>query len=71
MTIWVLNAAGLLAITVGALMVFLHLHRASRASASGATVEASSVTRERKLMRITLGLMSAWFVIEYLALIVP
>jgi hypothetical protein len=56
MTTWVLNAVGLLAITTGALMLFLHLHRAS-------------LTKERKLMRITLGLLSAWFVIQYLGLI--
>ena len=69
MTTWILNAAGLLAITTGALMLFLHLHRASRPAATGATVESSSVTKERRVMKVTLGLMSAWFVIQYLGLI--
>ncbi len=71
MMTWVLNAIGLLATTVGALMLFLHLHRASRVPASGADVEASSVAKERNLLKITLGLMSAWFVVQYLALIFP
>ena len=69
MTTWVLNAVGLLATTVGALMLFLHLHRASRLADSGATMESSSVSRERRLMRLTFGLLSAWFVIQYLGLI--
>ena len=32
-TLWILNTIGLLAVTVGVLIVFLHLHRTSRALA--------------------------------------
>jgi hypothetical protein len=33
-TIWILNTVGLLATTVGVLVVFLHLHRTSRTVAT-------------------------------------
>jgi len=71
MTSWIMNAVGLLTITVGALMLFLHLHRAARRAETGATIESSSVSKERRLMKLTVGLLSAWFVIHYLALILP
>jgi hypothetical protein len=36
MTSWMLNTIGLLAVTIGALFVFLHLHLSSRAIADAA-----------------------------------
>jgi hypothetical protein len=70
MTVWVLNAIGLLATTIGALVVFLHLHRTTRSAAGAPWPEACApLAKDRRLLMITMGLMSAWFVVQYAALI--
>ena len=70
MTSWMLNTAGLLAVTVGALFVFLHLHRTSKAMGDGPLPpECAPLAKDRRLLMITVGLMAAWFVIQYVALI--
>ena len=70
MTLWILNTIGLLATTVGALIVFLHLHRTSRAADGGPYPAACApLQKDRRLLMITMGLMSAWFVVQYIALI--
>ena len=69
-TLWILNAIGLLATTVGALIVFLHLHRTSRAAAaSHLPAECAPLMKDRRMLMITVGLMAAWFIIQYGALI--
>ena len=70
MTIWVLNTIGLLATTIGALIVFLHLYRTSQA-ASNALLheECAPLLKDRRLLTITMGLVGAWFVVQYAAVI--
>ena len=70
MTAWVMNAIGLLANTIGVLLLFLYLHKTSPAAetAGGAPVFAN---KERKLLKFALGLMAAWFIVQYIALIWP
>ena len=69
-TLWILNAIGLLATTVGVLIVFLHLHRTSRAAAtSHLPAECASLVKDRRMLMITVALMAAWFLIQYAALI--
>jgi len=70
MTIWMLNTIGLLATTIGALIVFLHLHRTTRASDNVPAPEgAAASAKDRRLLMITMGLMAAWFVIQYVAVL--
>ena len=73
-TSWFINAIGLLATTVGALVIFLHLHRTSNEVEKVKRGEAlpadyAALLRDRNLLKITIGLLAAWFVIHYVALI--
>lgn len=69
-TIWILNTIGLLATTVGVLVVFLHLHRTSRTVATASLPEACQpLVKDRRLLTITVGLMAAWFVVQYVAIL--
>lgn len=70
MTIWILNTIGLLATTIGALFVFLHLHRTSKEVANVRLhEECAPLLKDRRLLMITAGLMAAWFVVQYAAVI--
>ena len=70
MTSWMLNTIGLLAVTVGALFVFLHLHRSSKEMTAAAShEECAPLLRDRRMLMITVGLMAAWFVVQYVAVI--
>lgn len=70
-TLWILNTVGLLATTIGVLVVFLHLHRTSRAVGNSPLPEVCQpLLRDRRMLTITVGLMAAWFVIHYIALLV-
>ena len=71
MTTWVLETVGLLVTTIGALFTFLHLHRTSREMAEvSVPPECAPLMRDRRLLMITVGLMSGWFVIQYVGLII-
>ena len=70
MTSWMLNTIGLLATTIGALFVFLHLHRTSKEVSEAALhKECAPLIRDRRMLMITMGLMAAWFVVQYVAVI--
>ncbi len=69
MTSLLIHTGGLLATTIGALIVFLHLHRTSRVSDNAPFTDAAASAKDRRLLMITMGLMAAWFVIQYVALI--
>lgn len=70
-TLWILNTIGLLAITVGVLFVFLHLHRTSQTVGSVPPLPevCRPLLKDRRILTITVGLLAAWFVIQYLAVI--
>jgi hypothetical protein len=69
-TLWILNTIGLLATTVGVLIVFLHLHRTSQMVSDSALPEVCRpLLKDRRLLTITVGLMAAWFVVQYLAIL--
>jgi hypothetical protein len=69
-TLWILNTVGLLATTVGVLIVFLHLHRTSRTvSATPLPESCQPLLRDRRMLTITVGLMAAWFVVQYVAVL--
>jgi hypothetical protein len=70
MTEWVLQTVGLLVTTIGALFTFLHLHRTSREmEAAALPPQCAALLRDRKLLMITVGLMSGWFLIQYVGLL--
>jgi hypothetical protein len=69
-TLWILNTVGLLATTIGVLIVFLHLHRTSRAVGNGPLPEVCQpLMKDRRLLTVTVGLMAAWFVVQYIAVL--
>jgi hypothetical protein len=71
MTTWILETVGLLVTTIGALFAFLHLHRTSREmAATPVPAECAPLLRDRRLLMITMGLMSGWFVIQYIGLLI-
>jgi hypothetical protein len=71
MTTWILETVGLLVTTIGALIAFLHLHRTSREmAATPVPAECAPLLRDRRLLMITMGLMSGWFVIQYIGLLI-
>jgi hypothetical protein len=70
MTSWILNTIGLAAVTIGTLFVFLHLHRTSREIGDAALhKECAPLLRDRRMLMIMMGLMAAWFLVQYVALI--
>jgi len=70
MTAWVLQAVGLLVTTIGALIVFLHLHRTSKQlEGRDLPPECAALARDRRLLMIVMGLMSGWFLIQYVGLL--
>jgi hypothetical protein len=70
MTAWLLQTVGLLVTTIGALIVFLHLHRTSREVAGhDLPPECAGLARDRHLLMIVVGLMAGWFVVQYVGLI--
>jgi len=48
--------------------MFLHLHRTSRPVES-LPAECAPLVRDRRMLMITMGLMAAWFVVQYVALL--
>ena len=69
MTTWILETVGLLVTTIGALIAFLHLHRTSREMAN-IPAECAPLVKDRRLLMITMGLMSGWFIIQYIGLLI-
>ena len=67
-TVWLLNTIGLLATTIAALVMFLHLHRTSKPLAN-LPAECAPLLKDRRMMMITMGLMAAWFVVQYVAVL--
>ena len=67
---WVLNAVGLFAVTSGALLMFLYLRNAPKFVADLPTPEARrAYEKHRRLSIVAMGLLAAWLVIQYVALI--
>lgn len=70
MTSWILNSASLFATTVGALLIFLYLVKPPRIVEESLSPDLRRVyVRHHKLLMISVGLLSAWLLVQYLALI--
>jgi hypothetical protein len=67
---WVLNAAGLFATTVAALLMFLHLRSLPRTVEELQTPEGrQAYAKYQRQGPIAVGLLAAWLVLQCLALI--
>jgi hypothetical protein len=67
---WVLNSVSLFATTVGALLIFLYLTQAPRVVGDGVPDEIKrSVEKHRRTLMIAVGLLAAWLLVQYLAVI--
>jgi uncharacterized membrane protein len=70
MTTWIMNAVGLFLTTVGALLIFLYLWRAPRLADEFLSEQArSAYSRNRNLLIVAVGLLSVWFLVQCLAVI--
>ena len=70
-TNWMLNTIGLYVTTVGALLMFMYLRGAPRFVDDSLSPEAKrAYAKHQRLVMIGTGLLAAWFVIQYLAVIV-
>jgi hypothetical protein len=69
-TTWALNTFGLFATTVGALLIFLYLWKSPRFAEEWLTPEGKrAYAKHRRLLIIGVGLLAAWLVVDYLAVI--
>lgn len=69
-TTWMLNTIGLFTTTVGALLIFLYLWKSPRFAEEWLTAEGKhAYSRHRRLLVIGVGLLAAWLVLQYVALI--
>lgn len=69
-TNWLLNAVGLFVTTVGALLTLLYLWKSPRFADEWLTPEGrKAYSKHRRLLIIVVGLLSAWLIVQYLAVI--
>jgi hypothetical protein len=67
---WVLNSVSLFTTTVGALLIFLYLTQAPRLVGDGIPSEIKSACeKHRRMLTIAVGLLAAWLLVQYLAVI--
>ena len=66
---WILNAVSLFAMTAGSLLFFLSLWQAPRFADDGRTPERRRPDmKRRRTLAVVGGLLSLWFLIQYLGL---
>ena len=69
-TAWILNSVSLFATTVGALLIFLYLSKASQFADDWLSPAGKQAyEKHRRLLTIGVGLLAAWLVVQYLAII--
>ena len=69
-TAWLLNAVGLFVTTVGALLTFLYLRAIPHFADKFASPEAGrEFLRHQRMLAWVVGLLSAWLVVQCLAVI--
>ena len=69
-TSWILGSVSLFVTTVGALLIFLYLTQAPRLVGDGIPEEVKrAAERHRRLLMVAVGLLAAWLLVQYLAVI--
>jgi hypothetical protein len=67
---WLLNIVGLLCITVGTLLILLYLWKSPRFSEEWLSADGKiAYSKHRRLLLISVGILAAWLVIQYLGII--
>jgi len=67
---WILNTAGLFVTTVGALLIVLYLWKIPRFAEDWLTPEGRrAYAKHRRLLVISVALLAAWLLVQYLAII--
>ena len=68
-THWVLNTVGLLATTVAALLIFLHLRSLPSVEALQSPEGRQRYVQYQRRTTLAVGLLAAWLLLQYLAVI--
>ena len=69
-TAWLLGSTSLFATTVGGLLIFLYLWKSPTEVADSLPPDAKRVyARHQKMLTLSVGLLTAWLLLQYLALI--
>jgi hypothetical protein len=69
-TAWILGSVSLFATTVGALLVFLYLCNTPPSAEAWASSDGkASYAKQRRMLIVSVGLLSAWLLVQYLAVI--
>ena len=69
-TAWILGSVSLFATTVGALLVFLYLcNSPPSAEAWQSPAGKMAYSKHRRMLIIAAGLLAAWLLVQYLAII--
>ena len=69
-TAWILGSVSLFATTVGALLVFLYLcNSPTSAEAWQSPAGKMAYSKHRRMLIIAVGLLAAWLLVQYLAII--
>jgi hypothetical protein len=67
---WAFNAAGVLLTTVSALLIFLYLWKSPRFADEWLSPEGRlAYAKHRRLLIVGVGLIAAWLVLQYLAVL--
>jgi hypothetical protein len=67
---WILNAVGLFFTTVGALLIWLYLWKSPQFTEQWLSPEGKrAYARHNRMLIIGVGLLTAWLLVQYLAVI--
>ena len=69
-TAWILGTTSLFVTTVGALLIFLYLTQAPKLVGDDIPVQVKQTCeKHRRMLMIATGLLAAWLLVQYLAVI--
>ena len=69
-TAWILGSVSLFATTVGALLIFLYLCNTPHSAEDWQSAEGKAgYPKHRRMLIVSVGLLAAWLVVQYLAII--
>jgi hypothetical protein len=70
-TTWILNAAGLFLTMAGVLLMYLYLRGTPRVAENASATDIKRVyEKDRRLIMIGVGLISAWCVVQYVGVLI-
>ncbi len=67
---WILNTIGLFTMTLGTLLILLYLWKSPRFAENWLSPDGQrAYAKHRRLLIISVGLLAAWLLVQYLAVI--